>query len=1021
MSWTDRPLSRRTPRLIGLVLFLVALLVRLAPLNRYVTPDEPIWVLRSVHFADAVAARDWAAIPQTGHPGLTTMALGALGIRLTAWLQPAVSAEHLTWLRNVAWLAPENATAFDHLASFLPACRALVMLVTAVGVAFSYTLGRARLGERTARLLALFLALDPFFAGLSGVLHTDALQATLILLATLLVIPKRTSLLSTWGSLTTAALCLALAGMTKTLGLLVAPGLALASLLLSRDSLRQRIARVTYLTLTTTAFYLFLYPPFWLDPRAAFTSLLAATTYHEGIGLRDIFFAGRMTVDPGPLFYPTVLLFRLTPPVLIGLALAAFDAIRRKGARPKILATCWFLAPVLLYLTVLTLATKKFDRYALTAMVLLAGVAAITWTRHFAHWKWVLLIALLLPWALVAPLPLYYANPLAGGPWLAQRIIPLGWGESYGLAAARLSQHLPDASAATVLSADVPDAAPYFPGVTLPYDDALVSCAGAVIADGASMPLGDDVASTMRLAGLPLATIYTHMLDLPDDVPLLLPGALPGAPDDAVAPVADTATLRNWLVQRFPAGETFLWVHAPDCYPVTEAQLVSMLHDEANVTCEPAGETSGLALERCVIRDRLPESVSFAARFAGTLDLIAASWPEAAPSAPDVLSVRLRWRSHAPQNDLTLYLALRGPDGDVVWAEGGNVLVDDRAWRAPVWETGAFIEGTAYIPLPLTLPPGTYTLTLNLSNSAGGWMGLTLPDGTFGGTLLELGAVDIVPPRYVAAEVPGLVPLNADFAGLRLLGVSSLPETLWAGDRMPFRLGWERLSDEAPDTLRWMLACAGDARDTGELPLAAGDPAMWPNGHRYETRYAPRTDPLLPGGECTLSVHVAGAPPVALGTITVKQRARDFAFAQPPSVPLDVVVGDFGRFVGVDMPQGPLTPDATVDVRLYFEAEGAAERDYTVFVHLVDEDGRVWAQSDGWPVRGAAPTSSWVEGQALMDVHTLSLPSDAPQGTYTLFVGLYDAEHGGRVSLYDETGTQFVDDRVPVSVLKIGL
>ena len=42
-------------------IFALALLVRLAPLNRYVTPDEPIWVQRSVAFADAVAARDWAA------------------------------------------------------------------------------------------------------------------------------------------------------------------------------------------------------------------------------------------------------------------------------------------------------------------------------------------------------------------------------------------------------------------------------------------------------------------------------------------------------------------------------------------------------------------------------------------------------------------------------------------------------------------------------------------------------------------------------------------------------------------------------------------------------------------------------------------------------------------------------------------------------------------------------------------------------------------------------------------------
>ena len=56
------PLSWRATAIL-----ILALLVRFIPMGRYVTPDEPIWVLRSVRFADALAARDWAAIPQTGH------------------------------------------------------------------------------------------------------------------------------------------------------------------------------------------------------------------------------------------------------------------------------------------------------------------------------------------------------------------------------------------------------------------------------------------------------------------------------------------------------------------------------------------------------------------------------------------------------------------------------------------------------------------------------------------------------------------------------------------------------------------------------------------------------------------------------------------------------------------------------------------------------------------------------------------------------------------------------------------
>ena len=48
----------------------IALALRLAPVNRYVTPDEPAWVYRSIRFGQALAARDLAAIPDTGHPGV---------------------------------------------------------------------------------------------------------------------------------------------------------------------------------------------------------------------------------------------------------------------------------------------------------------------------------------------------------------------------------------------------------------------------------------------------------------------------------------------------------------------------------------------------------------------------------------------------------------------------------------------------------------------------------------------------------------------------------------------------------------------------------------------------------------------------------------------------------------------------------------------------------------------------------------------------------------------------------------
>ena len=93
--------------------------------------------------------------------------------------------------------------------------------------------------------------------------------------------------------------------------------------------------------------------------------------------------------------------------------------------------------------------------------------------------------------------------------------------------------------------------------------------------------------------------------------------------------------------------------------------------------------------------------------------------------------------------------------------------------------------------------------------------------------------------------------------------------------------------------------------------------------------------------------------------------------------------------------------------------------DYSVFVHVVGPEGGTWTQSDAWPAQGSAPTSSWVAGQVIEDVHAMALPAEAPPGRYTIYVGLYDAESGGRVPLTGEDGARFEDDRAPVGSFEV--
>ena len=84
-------------------------------------------------------------------------------------------------------------------------------------------------------------------------------------------------------------------------------------------------------------------------------------------------------------------------------------------------------------------------------------------------------------------------------------------------------------------------------------------------------------------------------------------------------------------------------------------------------------------------------------------------------------------------------------------------------------------------------------------------------------------------------------------------------------------------------------------------------------------------------------------------------------------------------------------------VTLAWQAEGRNERPYTVFNHLVDAEGNIVAQADGWSVDGEWPPTCWQPGQAVVDQHQITLPSNLPPGSYTVRTGLYDARDGTRV------------------------
>ncbi len=93
-------------------------------------------------------------------------------------------------------------------------------------------------------------------------------------------------------------------------------------------------------------------------------------------------------------------------------------------------------------------------------------------------------------------------------------------------------------------------------------------------------------------------------------------------------------------------------------------------------------------------------------------------------------------------------------------------------------------------------------------------------------------------------------------------------------------------------------------------------------------------------------------------------------------------------------------------VALVWRALARPSDDYTVFVHGLDDQGRVVAQHDGQPAGGSFPTRLWAPGDVVRDVHVLSGDTGA---VTSLAIGLYRRPSLQRLEATDGAGRSLGD------------
>jgi 4-amino-4-deoxy-L-arabinose transferase-like glycosyltransferase len=140
-------------------------------------------------------------------------------------------------------------------------------------------------------------------------------------------------------------------------------------------------------------------------------------------------------------------------------------------------------------------------------------------------------------------------------------------------------------------------------------------------------------------------------------------------------------------------------------------------------------------------------------------------------------------------------------------------------------------------------------------------------------------------------------------------------------------------------------------------------------------------------------------PPVHVVTI----HGVDYAwiYQVPQEMPHDLTV-DFGeaiRLQGYDIGASAVRTTGYLTVTTQWQARVPVPEDYRLFVHVLDEDGKLVGHADVPPAGPDAPTSTWQPHRYYRWMHPVLLPSDLPAGPYWVTLGLYRPDDFTRLPL----------------------
>jgi len=970
---------QRASWLLGLVIFVLAAVPRLWQLDYFLMVDENLWYQRSAQFLHGLVHGQLAQTAQTGHPGVTTMWSGSIGL-LLYYLQAGLPGEGLAQFADRMLATPATLDILRWL-------RLPLAVLSALSVAVAFGLTQRLLGRRAALIGALLMAFEPFFLGHSRVLHHDSPTAAFSLLAVLTWLLYLKERQRAWLVLAGAGVALATLSKISSIFLLGFAGLTLLpTLWQGRGSFWRGLPRLAspWLQLAGVVILVVVlaWPALWDAPLDTLRLVYGFIDEEKGPHENGTFFMGQPVPDAGPLYYPVSLSFVMSPVTLIGLGLAVIGLAlawmrARRASRgqvhdqPDVPWAAWLLGYALLFVIYMSLIAKKQERYVLPAVVTFDLVAGWGWTTIIALFPGfrryvdnaaagarpsarlaghalpvlVCIAQLAMAWS-SAPYYSTFYNPLLGGGEQAQKVILVGRGEGLEQAVRYIQAH-----------ADQPVrrvASWYGTTTTVLFEDQVEV---------------SDVAHPQYILGSDYIIFYVNQLQR------LLP---------------DTGIIR--YVRRQPPVHT-VRLSGIDYAYVYRGKAISHPVD-------PYADYNYLVGR---------------ARLTG-FDI------SDAPAAGESISLRLFWVNDGMPADehfrVRLTDALNQP-----WGQGE--CVTDPAFDEPAsWQDDDIIESQCQLQVLPGTPPGDYLLRLDLVARDGRLIGQLYPSP-------EEGSLAVTRPTSYLTDDQLVVEHRVDWPlpdGLTLVGYDVESGEYRPAESVPLVLYWRAARAPAQvHTVRLSLAGAG----TGQYMEWTGQPvngryptSAWQAGELVRDPWSLSLPPSLPGGEYQLKLQIADtdgrlSDALILAQLSIQGRAHAFSLPRRPQHAQTARLGEAIRFLGYDLTGGldgdRLQPGQSLEVTLFWQAEAPPDRNYVVFVQLLDSADRVRAQHDGQPGSDTLITTTWAAGEYVLDTHRLNLPPALAADQYRLIVGMYLPDTLERLPVYDIVSGQPLGDHITLN------